>query len=241
MKTKITFLLLFSILFNCNIFSQCRNVNINEMTRVLKQMVEPSIAITLDRDNSQISLLGVRQRFSIPAENISKAGHDWRYHVQDLRSDDSNLWWGGNDRRHFMLDIRFEGDGSEIKGLCPGCIRMSRDRRAPDINWVGARIARLHFRPIPFEGSITIEITQVELFGEFDVNGFLESLFPRMVRNIERNIKTRIQNNVLVILNRNDIRRNIATNLRAPLRAMGITNVRRIRLSPDRRNVQFCQ
>jgi len=241
MKTKITFLLLFSIFLTSSIFAQCRNVNINNLTEVLKRLVEPSLSITLDRDNSQINLLGVRQNFNIPAENISKAGHDWRYHVQDLRSDDSNLWWGGNERSHFMLDVRFEGNGSEIKGICPGCFRRFRDRRAPDLNWKGARIARLHFRPIPYEGSVTIEVTDVELFGQFDLNGILDHLFPRMVRNMENKIKTQVENNAMVILNRRDIRQNVANNIRPVLAAMGITRVNRIRLSPDRRNVQFCQ
>lgn len=243
MKTnKITtvFFLMTFFLSGIGVFAQCNEINIDNMTRSLKALIEPTLKITLDRDNSQLSLLGYSQKFTLPAENISKAGRDWSYYVQDVRSDDSNLYFDKN-RNHFVMDIRFEGDGSEIKGVCPGCIRMSRDSRAPDLNWKGARIARLRFRPVPFEGSVTLEVTSVELFGEFDLNGILDGLFPRMVRNMENKIKREIQTNALIILNRTDIKRSIANNLRPILRSMGITDVRRISQSTDRRDLLFCR
>jgi hypothetical protein len=239
-KIKSVFFLMTFLISGIGVFAQCNEINIDNMTRSLKALIVPTLNITLDRDNAQLSLLGYSQKFTIPAEKISKAGRDWSYFVQDVRSDDSNLYFDKN-RNHFVMDIRFEGEGSEIKGVCPGCIRMSRDSRAPDLNWKGARIARLRFRPVPFEGSVTLEVTSVELFGEFDLNGILDGLFPRMVRNMENKIKREIQNNALVILNRTDIKRSIANNLRPVLRAMGITDVRRISQSADRRDVLFCR
>ena len=239
-KTNSVLFLMAFLLSGIGLFAQCNEINIDNMTRSLKALIVPTLNITLDRDNAKLSLLGYNQKFTIPAEPISKVGRDWSYYVQDVRSDDSNLFFDKN-RNHFVMDVRFEGNGSEIKGVCPGCIRMSRDSRAPDLNWKGARIARLRFRPVPFEGSVTLEVTSVELFGEFDLNGILDALFPRMVRNMENKIKREIQNNALVILNRTDIKRSIANNLRPILRTMGITNVRRISQSADRKDVLFCR
>lgn len=234
-----TVVAVFLLMASNGLFAQCREVNLTQLTQRLKSLIEPSINIVLDRDNSEISLVGSTERFTLPAENISKPAHDWRYWVQDIRSDDSNFWWDEN-RNHFVLDVRFEGNGSEIKGTCPGCLVGNNDKRAPDINWKGARLARLRMRPIPYEGSVTIEVLDVELFGEFDLNGFLESIFPRMVRNMENKMKTRIEAEANQILNNPSRRRDIANILRPILEAMGIRNVRRISRSRDGRSVLFC-
>lgn len=238
-KVKTTLFIMLFIIANANIFSQCREVRIDQLTTVLKDLIEPSINIKLDRDNSNLYLLGQSRRFTIPSQKISKPAHDWTYWVQDLRSDDSNLWYD-NKQNHFVLDVRFEGNGSEIKGVCTGCLVGNNDRRAPDINWEGARIARLRLRPSVFEGSITIEVLNVELFGEFDLNGFLESVFPRMVRNIENRIKTDIQSKAHEILFRNDTKRQIANAIKTPLETLGIRNVRRIEHTSGRNIIRFC-
>ena len=193
----------------------------------------------MDRDNSRFSVLGRTERFSIPAENISKPARDWRYHVQDVRSEDTNFWFDKN-RKTFVLDVKFEGDNNEIKGTCPGCLRRFRDRRAPDVNWKGARIARLRFKPVAFENSVTIEVLDVELFGDFDLNGPLESFFPRMIRNIENRIKRDIQTKGRTLLSNTAIKRRIATEIRPLIAALGIRSVRSVTFSRDGRNIRFC-
>lgn len=220
--------------------AQCTSITISRLTSTLKALIEPTISIKLDRDDSRLSLLGQTQRFKIPHEDISKAAHDWRYWVQDIRSDDSNLWYD-KQKLNFALDVRFEGEGSEIKGVCPGCLVGNNDNRAPDINWKGGRIARIRFKPMAFENSVTIQVISVELFGEFDLNGFLESIFPRMVRKMEAKIKRDIQSQATTILNRTDIRRSIANQLRPILRSQGISNIRTVRCSRDGRNMEFCR
>lgn len=240
LQVKITLLTALLCISSLLASAQCTEVSVAELTSVLKGLIVPSIGITLDRDNSRVSILGITERFTLPAEDISKAFHDWRYWVQDIRSDDANLWFDDKTCQ-FVLDVRFEGEGSEIKGVCPGCVAGDRDNRAPDINWEGARIARMRFTPVPYDRSVTIDVASVELFGEFDLNGFLESVFPRMVRNMEARIKRDIQTEAATILNRADIKRNIASNLRPILSAVGISNVRQIRMSSDKRKILFCQ
>lgn len=228
-NSKLLFLIM--ILCSCNgLLAQCREISLNNMTRTLKGLIEPSLSIVMDRDNSMVSILGSTERFSLPAQNISKPTHDWRYWVQDIRSDDSNFWW---DERagQFVLDVRFEGNGSEIKGTCPGCLMGNKDNPAPGINWNGGRIARLRMRPIPYDGSVTIEVLSVELFGEFEVNGVVDSFFPRLIRNMKNRVRNEIQTNARDILNERDRRQNIANSLRPFLEAMGIRNITRIRRS----------
>lgn len=238
-KKKAVLFFMTLALSSASIFAQCREIRIDELTRVLKGLIEPTIGITLDKDNSRFSILGQTRRFAIPSEKISKVAHDWTYWVQDIRSDDSNMWFDKN-RNHFVLDVRFEGNQSEIKGFCTGCRLGNKDNRAPDINWRGARIARLRLRPSVFEGSITIEVLDVELFGNFDLNGFLESIFPRMVRKIENRIKRDIQTKAHEILFRTDTKRQIARAIRGSLEALGIRNVRRIEHTPGSNLVRFC-
>lgn len=233
-------LILIALLFSgIGTFAQCREMRIDQLTRTLKGIIEPGLAIKLDKDDSRFSILGRTERFTIPAENISKPARDWRYHVQDIRSDDSNLWFDKN-QKNFVLDVRFEGENSEIKGTCPGCLRRFRDRRAPDVNWKGSRIARLRFRPVPYDGSVSIEIIAVELFGEFDLNGPLESFFPRMVRNMENRIKNDIQTKGRSLLNNNSIRQRIGREISPLIQALGIRSVRRIQISGDGQKIQFC-
>lgn len=238
-KAKKTFFIMVIFLVNASIFAQCREVRIDQLTEVLKDLITPTMRIKLDKDNSSLSILGQTKRFTLPSETISKVGNDWTYWIQDIRSDDSNIWFDKN-RNHFVMDVRFEGNDSEIKGVCTGCRLGNKDNRAPDINWKGARIARLRFRPSVFEGSLTIEVLDVELFGEFDLNGFLESIFPRMVRNMETKLKNEIQTKTHEILFQTSTKRQIANAIRTPLEALGIRNVRRIEHTPGSNIIRFC-
>lgn len=241
MKAK-NYLIVFVLLLGgiVNINAQCKDIRVSDLTRTLKKLIEPSIAITLDRDHSRFSILGRTENFTIPAYNVKKVARDWRYHVQDIRSEDSNLWFK-KETLNFVLDVKFEGDKSEIKGICPGCLRRFRDRRAPDVNWKDPRIARLFFRIVPHNRSVTLDIRAVELIGEFDINGPLESFFPRMVRNQEAKIKSSIQKEAKDILNRNDIKNRIANELRPLLAALGIRNVTDVRVSTNGQYISFCQ
>lgn len=239
MKTKTGLFVMALLLSGSSLLAQCREINVAQLTQSLKTLIEPTLSITLDRDNSIFSILGNTERFTIPAENISKPLRDWRYHVQDIRSEDSNFWFDKN-QKNFVLDVKFEGNSEEIKGICPGCIRISRDSRAPDVNWEGARIARLRFRPVPFEGSVTIEVLDVQLFGNFNVNGPLESFFPRMIRNMENRIKSDIQSKGRVLLSNTAIKREIAQRIRPIIASLGINTIRRIAFSSDGTKIRFC-
>lgn len=240
MKIKKLSITLFVLFMAINCFAQCREMNVSDLTETLNNLVKPTMSIKLDRDDSRFTILGYTERFSLPAENISKPARDWRYHVEDIRSDDSNLWFDKK-QKNFVLDVRFEGDGPEIKGICPGCLKRFRDRRAPDVNWIKSRIARLRFNPIVYNNGITLEIIDVELFGEFDVNGPLESFFPRMIRKIEDRIKKDVQTEARKSLSNTNIKRQIAARTQPLVTALGLRSVRSIRFSSDGSKIQFCQ
>ncbi len=240
MKIKKLSITLFVLFMAINCFAQCREMNVSDLTETLNNLVKPTMSIKLDRDDSRFTILGYTERFSLPAENISKPARDWRYHVEDIKSDDSNLWFDKK-QKNFVLDVRFEGDGPEIKGICPGCLKRFRDRRAPDVNWIKSRIARLRFNPIVYNNGITLEIIDVELFGEFDVNGPLESFFPRMIRKIEDRIKKYVQTEARKSLSNTNIKRQIAARTQPLVTALGLRSVRSIRFSSDGSKIQFCQ
>ncbi len=67
------------ILSSMGAFAQCVEVRVDELTRTLKGLIEPTIGITLDRDNSRFSILGQTRTFQIPSEKIDKPAHDWTY------------------------------------------------------------------------------------------------------------------------------------------------------------------
>ena len=241
MKTKIqTLLIISTLLISIGGQAQCRDQNQAELTSILKSIIEPSLSIVLDRDNSQFSLLGNTLRFTIPAENISKPARDWRYHVNDIRSDDNNLFFDTK-RLEYALDVRFEEDGSEIKGICPSCLKRFRDSRAPDVNWKGARILRIYFRPIAFEGSISLDITEVELFGKFEINGAAASFFPRIVGKIENRIKEDIKTQATQMFRTAEMRREISRRTEPLLRVLSLDRISRISMSTDGSNIQFCR
>ncbi len=223
MKTlkKIQLLIILAFFASLHLTAQCRDQNVAELTRTLKSFIEPTLSIVLDRDNSSIGILGSVQRFSIPAEDVSGPARTWRYHISDIKSDDSNLWFN-KERLEFVLDVRFEGEGSEIKGTCPGCLPRFRDRRAPDINWTGSRIVRLYFRPIAFEGNISLEVSEVEIFGEFDINGVFDSFFPRLVRNTKQRIRTDIKTKATDLFRSTAVKREIGNRTRPLLAALGL-------------------
>ncbi len=239
MKTKMKLVVMMCFAVTA-INAQCKDISVNQLTNTLKGLILPSLKIKLDRDNSYLSILGKTENFKIPAYDLKKAGRDWRYHVQDIRSKDANLWFN-KERLQFVLDVKFEGDKSEIKGKCPGCLRRFRDRRAPDINWKNPQIARLFFRIIPYNRSVTLDITEVKLIGEFDVNGPLESFFPRIIRNQEQKIKSQVQNEAKTILNNYTVKSRIANEIRPLLSAIGVRTVSDVRLSTNGQNLSFCQ
>ncbi|WGK63893.1 hypothetical protein [Croceiramulus getboli] len=215
----------------------CQQISTRIVTGLLRNSVTRSLKVKLDRDDSYVTLMGNTQRFTIPEKEVQGPARKWKYYVKDLNSFKS--WITFDDKRkQFYLFIEFEGNGSEIKGECPGCLRRFRDSRAPDLNWEGKRVAKIHLTPIPYDNSVAFEVDKVELEGKFDLNGPTEFFLPSLVKFFENRIKDGIEKQARAILNSPENKKAMADGMRGTLSMLGLTRVSSVEITD--RNLYVC-
>tara|TARA_R110002049_G_scaffold147934_2_gene310808 strand:- start:209 stop:1030 length:822 start_codon:yes stop_codon:yes gene_type:complete len=215
----------------------CKQVSTRIVSGILKNSVARDLKITLDKESSQVTIMNKTQKFTIPERKITKAGHDWVYYVNDIISIKS---WSTFDSKtkKFYLFVEFEGNDSEIKGKCPGCLKRFKDRRAPDINWEGNRTARITLNPIPYNNSISFEIEKVILDGKFDFNGPADFFVAPLVKYFEAKIKEGIEKEAKKILNNPSNKKAIADALRGTVKFLGLNSVRTVEVTGE--NLYIC-
>jgi len=115
----------------------------------------------------------------------------WKYSFNNVRRVDSNFFYDSK-LNLFALDVKFESDDSEIKGLCPGCVKAFRDSRAPDINWTSVQILRMYLKPKVYDNSISFFITDIKFIGDFQANG-LGSIMGSLISKSLNELKTELK------------------------------------------------
>lgn len=199
-------------------------------TGILRNTVVRNLELTLDRDRSTLKIMDDTQVFTIPEKKIDKPGHNWTYFVKDIQS--INQWIEfDNQARKFILTVEFEGNGSEIKGVCRGCMKRFRDSRAPDINWKGKRLAKITLVPIAYDNSIAFDVEKVDLVGPFDLNGPTEAFLPSLVAFFEAKLKEGIEKQARKILNSENNKLAMAEAMRPTVRFLGLTSVRTVEIT----------
>lgn len=208
----------------------CKQLSTRIVSGILRNSVARNLKITLDKESSKVSIMNKTQKFVIPERKITKAGHDWIYYVNDIMSIKS---WSTFDSKtkKFYLFVEFEGNGSEIKGKCPGCLKRFKDRRAPDINWEGNRTARITLNPIAYDNSISFEVEKVILDGKFDFNGPADYFVAPLVKYFEAKIKEGIEKETKTILNNPNNKKAIADALRSTVKFLGLNSVRTVEVT----------
>ena len=171
-------------------------------------------------NNSWIQVHGQpRLWFDIEPESKRVIFRRWYYYVNDMNSTRAAFAF---EHGNFILSLSFEGEGREIKGMCPSCIPRFRDSRAPDVDWQTPRRAILILEPMPFNGSISFTVENVIIEGGTTINSFLNPLLGRMRNKIRGDLRDAFQEE----LNKPEVANLIADIIRPILGNLNVCSVR---------------
>jgi len=204
---------------------ECKPLASATVVQILTDRVAKTLKVKLDREESFISFDGSTQRLSISDYKVRKPARDWLYFMNDVNSSKTVAEYD-NTTRKFYLKISFEGDHSEIKGKCPGCRKRYRDRRAPDINWMGRREMIIELNPIVHDNSIAFEAGNVSISGEFVMNGLVEAFLTPLTRYFMAKVKDTIKIQAQRMMNTTRVRNMLAKALRNKVNALELTTIK---------------
>lgn len=163
--------LLLALLSVCTYtFAQCIDIPTESVVSYLNRELRPGLDLKLDKSDGFLAIKGIRQNFSVPEVSIKGIARDWTYNFDRVRRLDANFFFDSR-TNSFALDVKFEDEGPEIIGTCPGCIKVSRDSRAPDIEWESPQILRIFLKPAIYQTGVALEVSDIRLIGEFNANG----------------------------------------------------------------------
>lgn len=171
------------LMVSVSLNAQCTDINTKEIAKYLNEKIKPRLDIKLDRTDGFLAINGTRQNLDLKDLKISPVSREWTYFFEDVRRMDSNFWYDSK-TNSFILDVKFENNGIELKGRCEGCLtsRM-KDDRAPDVNWGDPQILRFSLKPIVYQRSISFKVDKVEMLGKLDANG-LGNYIPKLTQQI---------------------------------------------------------
>lgn len=216
---------------------ECKPLASKTIVQILNDRVARSLKVKLDREKSFINFNGQSQRLSISDYKVKKPARDWLYFMNDVNSSGAVAEYNEKTRK-FYLKITFEGDGSEIKGKCPGCIRRYRDSRAPDINWTRGREMTIELNPIVHKNSIAFEAGNVSLSGEFIINGPAEAFLTPLTRFFMGKVKEAVKVQAQNMMNTPKIRSMLAGALRDQVDELKLSSIKSIETGD--RNLFIC-
>lgn len=198
--------------------NDCKTISGSEIAALMMAGEFSSVSVRLDRDNGFFRIGSDKRGFKIAEKKITKPGHNWVYHVNDINSTGHAIVFEEN---AFWLRLDFEGEEHEIKGRCPGCADRFEDRRAPDLNWVGARQIFVKLKPIIHNGSISFQADKVNMVGKFEFNGPSDILMP-LLNSFELAIKKEMEKQVKTYLNSTAVKLRISKTLKPIIDKIGI-------------------
>ncbi len=164
-------------------------------------------------------------RFTIPEFPVQGIARTWTYYVRDIRSQHLELAY---EAPFFVLKAHFEGDRSELKGICHGCMGNMKDRRAPDANWEDRRQIDLYFRPGVKNGLLTLLPERTEFHGRMTI----DAAFRFIERRGERTMREEVPERLNEMFNNPEVCQKLAVELQKILRKYNLD------LPPNIRSVQ---
>ncbi len=212
---------------NSKAITDCKQISGGNVETTLLNGAFKTLDLKLDEKEGFLKIGNKRSAFRIAEYKINKPGNNWVYSVKDINSFKHFL---KAEKNNFYLYIEFEGNGNEIKGECPGCAKAFEDRRAPDINWKGARVARIKLKPVAFQNSISFQVQEVELEGKFDVDGPIDIIMPA-VNFLEVAIKKAIETQMKKHLNDAVIKKQIAAAFQPVTSQLGFMKIKNVYMS----------
>lgn len=179
------------LMISASLTAQCTDINTKDIAKYLNEKVKPRLDIKLDRTDGFVAINGTRQNLDLVDLKISPIKREWIYFFTDVRRTDSNFWYDSK-KNSFVLDVKFEENGVEIKGRCEGCLtKRMKDDRAPDVNWENPQILRFTLKPIVFQRSIAFKVTEAKMIGELKSRG-LGKIIPKLTSKISAILNTEL-------------------------------------------------
>ena len=179
----------------------CVDIKTGDLTSYLNQKIKPSLDLKLDKNDGFLAINRQRQNISMPDIEVSPISRTWNYSFNDVRRTDSNFFYDSNTNA-IVLDVKFEKNGAELKGLCHGCIKRYRDSRAPDVEWEDPQILRIYLKPIIYQRSISFNVINVKMLGDLSANGV-----GNMIPNLTNKIATQLNIEIKKIFNSGETQR----------------------------------
>ncbi|WP_303318301.1 hypothetical protein Q4Q34_10645 [Flavivirga abyssicola] len=176
---------------NVNTTSEpCVDISTKSVVDYLNREIKPSLDMKLDRSDGFLAVNRQRQNLALPDIKISPISKTWTYFFDNVRRSGCNFFYDSK-KNAIVLDIKFEDKGYELKGMCYGCIKPSRDSRAPDVNWGSPQILRIFLKPIIYQRSISFQVAKVEMLGKLGASGFGDFV-PNLTRDIMAGLRTEV-------------------------------------------------
>lgn len=184
MKTKIYFLLITAVLLNVTAVKaqNCVDIKTSDLTSFLNKTIKPNLDLKLDKTDGFLAINRQRQNLYMADITVSPISRTWSYYFDDVRRTDSNFFYDSQ-TNSVVLDVKFENNGFELKGMCNGCMNRYKDSRAPDVNWGGPQILRVYLKPIIYQRSVSFNVTNVKMLGDLSANG-AGALIPNLTKKI---------------------------------------------------------
>ncbi len=127
-------------------------------------------------NDSYIRLGGNTQRFDVA--QYTRGVRDKMYFVNDLNLSTARTSFEGN---RLVLTLKFEENGTELKGMCSRCAKFREDNAAPDYQ-INRHTWKIYLKLIPYNRSIAFQVEDVKFLGDVDGQVFGE-LFDGIVQN----------------------------------------------------------
>lgn len=203
--------------------NECKPLDVSKMMQVLDQKIANTMRMRLDVDNGEVSINGVTKRLTFDRYKVSKVGNDWEYFVNDVNSYDISAEYKDN---KFLMKVKFEADGSEIKGRCPGC-RFGKDNRAPDVQWENPAL-HITLTPTIENGKMVLTATDVRMPGDISLNGLTDTFFPGFPQMFRNTIHSKVGQNIREILSSNSFKTSLNREFEPLLNSLNLSSIKRV-------------
>ena len=162
------------------------------------------VEVRLDKKESYVKndKTAFYHSFKIPSFNTKGIARTWTYYIQDLKTIEKKIWVT-YEANQFVLHLRFEGDHTELKGICHGCRlpKRGKDRRAPDGNWESPRQINIFLKPIVKDGLLSLKPLKAEMQGRFNVSSAFNFIEKRaeakMNEHVPRELNKMLSNEAI--------------------------------------------
>jgi hypothetical protein len=205
--------------------AQCIDIDTKKFVDYLNKNVKPTLDLKLDREDGFLAINRQRQDLHIPDMYVWPVRRKWVYYFTNVRRSDSNFYYDTK-KNLFVLDVKFEDEGMELKGHCPGCMPVYRDSRAPDASWLTPQILRISLEPVIYQRSVSFKVKDVVLLGKFYTTGFGD-----LIPDLNSKITAEANKQIKTIFNSTETQRLFNDALKPLLNSRNVASVRSVSLA----------